>query len=111
MKAEQQQFHGGFTCETKRNLSVLNTLVTHGHLSHLATRRRDSSVANKFICSNFALFDPGIDKRLAHGRHHSGRPGQLPIGKLQRPDRDTCAVTPNGTQPPMWNPSYTRRVV
>src|ERR1039457_2976698 len=33
MKAEQQQFHGGLPSETKRDLSVLNTLGTHGHRS------------------------------------------------------------------------------
>jgi hypothetical protein len=33
MKAEQQQFHGGLPSETKKDLSVLNTLGVHGHLS------------------------------------------------------------------------------
>jgi hypothetical protein len=33
MKAKQQQFHGGLPSETKRDLSVLNTLGTHGHRS------------------------------------------------------------------------------
>jgi hypothetical protein len=83
MKAEQQKFHGGFPSETKRDLSDLNTFVTHGHLSHLATRRRNSSVANKLICSNVVLFDPGTHKRLVHGRHHSGRPGNVVDGSLQ----------------------------
>jgi hypothetical protein len=35
MKPEQQQFHRGLPSETKKNLSVSNTLGTHGHLSHL----------------------------------------------------------------------------
>jgi hypothetical protein len=34
MKAEQQQFDGGLPSETKKDLSVLNRLGSHGHLSH-----------------------------------------------------------------------------
>jgi hypothetical protein len=36
MKAEQQQFHGGLSSETKEDLSVWNTLGTDGHLSYFA---------------------------------------------------------------------------
>jgi len=34
MKAEPQQFHGGLPSETKKDLSILNTLGSHDHLSH-----------------------------------------------------------------------------
>src|ERR1017187_5396624 len=49
----------------------------------LARRTLDISVANKLICSNVVHFDPGTHKRLAHGRHHSGRPSNVVNGSLQ----------------------------
>src|ERR1035441_4274803 len=49
----------------------------------LARHRLDISVANKLICSNVVLFDPSTNKRRAHCRHHSGRPGNVVDGSLQ----------------------------
>jgi hypothetical protein len=49
----------------------------------LTRRTLDISVANELICSNVVHFDPGTHKRLAHGRHHSGRPGNVVNGSLQ----------------------------
>jgi hypothetical protein len=49
----------------------------------LSKRMLNTSVANKLIYSNVALFDPGTHKHLAHGRHHSGRPGNVIDWSLQ----------------------------
>jgi hypothetical protein len=53
MKAEQQQFHGGLPFETKNDLSVLNTLGSHGHLSHFGeahARSLSSQQTHRFEC-------------------------------------------------------------
>jgi hypothetical protein len=83
MKAEQQQFHGYLPSETKKYLSDWNTVGAYGHPRMLARHRLDISVTNKLICSNVVLFDTGTQKHLAHGRHHSGRPGNVVDGALQ----------------------------
>ena len=51
--------------------------------SILAGNRLDISVASKLISSNVVLFDPGTHKRRAHGRHHSGWPGNVVDGSLE----------------------------
>src|ERR1039457_1986767 len=73
-------------CST-RILSKTVALLKRRSLLHpdgiLAKRRLNISVANKLICSNVVHFDPGTDKCLAHGRHHSGRLGNVVNGSLQ----------------------------
>src|ERR1039457_44503 len=46
-------------------------------------RPPDLSVAGKLFCPNVILINLGAHKRLPHGRHHGGRPGNVIDGAMQ----------------------------